>query len=480
MRALQTLALAAVLAVVATAAPSGNTVATVDWTGFDGKKNVGRLRASGSGWPACDPGVTQRSGYFDIDATTNKHYFYWMFEAKVNPSTAPVLLWMTGGPGCSSSLAILAENGPCHMNETTGDLYSNPYSWNNVANVIYIDQPAGVGFSYADKAGYDHNETEVANDMYKFMQAFYAAYPQYATNDFFVYGESYGGHYAPATAHRIWKGNKDHEGTNVPLKGLSVGNGMTQPNIQLQWYSHLVYEWCHQVKGAPCVSKSAYEQMLATTPKCVELINICNKNDTKCGDAMNYCLNTQFSAFEATGLNVYDIRIPCKVPGLCYNFTASTNFMNRADVQTSLGVVSQNITWTSCNFQVNGMFNDDWMRNFGQTMVPDLLASDIRVLIYAGDVDFICNWLGNKAWTLALEWPGKNGFNAAADLPWWVDMEPAGRFRTVSNSNQNLLFTFLQVHDAGHMVPMNQPKRALEMVKHFLSDTPFYGYEGPV
>jgi len=438
-----------------------------------------RLRVTGNGWPACDPGVVQRSGYIDINSTEQKHYFYWMFEAKQNPSTAPVILWMTGGPGCSSSLAILAENGPCHMNETSGNLYSNPYSWNNVANVIYIDQPAGVGFSYTESSnGYDFNETMVANDMYTFLTMFFTQFPQYAANDFFIYGESYGGHFAPATAHRVYEGNKAGGKPHINLKGLSVGNGLVDPAVQFSWYSKLSYQWCQNVLGAPCVSQSTYEGMLSGLPGCLALIDSCNNNQGGCGFAMEACQMSQMSPFQQTGLNVYDIRIPCDGQ-LCYNFDASTAFMNQANVQQSLGVAAENITWQACAMGVNQMFQRDFMRDFNQT-IPALLENGIRVLVYNGDVDFICNWLGSKAWALGLQWSGAAGFKSTPDLPWWLNQEPAGRFRMVSGKGNNMLFTFLQVHDAGHMVPMNQPHRALEMVKHFLNDTAFFGFEGPV
>ena len=75
--------------------------------------------------------------------------FYWMFESRHEPSTDPVLLWMTGGPGCSSEVALFGENGPCSVNANGTGTIRNPYSWNSRANVIYIDQPAGTGFSYA-------------------------------------------------------------------------------------------------------------------------------------------------------------------------------------------------------------------------------------------------------------------------------------------------------------------------------------------
>lgn len=434
----------------------------------NGVAHSAKLTETGKGYKPCDSSVAQMSGYFDIQSSTNKHYFYWAFESRGNPLTDPVILWMTGGPGCSSGLAILVENGPCHINPD-GSLYNNPYSWNNAATVIYIDQPAGVGFSYADRSGYDHNETEVAEDMYRFMQAFYTANPNLLTNPLFVYGESYGGHFAPATAHRLWQGNQQNEGLHVPLTGLSVGNGLTEPQIQYKYYAELAYTWCNTVKGAPCITETAYNQQVAQIPACIEKITACQANVSACADADNFCNNGQMGPYENTGLNPYDIRIPCDVPGLCYNLSSSTAFFNRPDVQEDLGVADRHITWATCDYTVNGMFGNDWMQNIGK-QIPDLLESNIRVLIYAGDMDFICNWLGNKAWTLQLPWANQTAFSAATDRPWYVDYVEAGFVRSVGNSRTNALLSFVQVHGAGHMVPMDQPARILQVVQSFLAD----------
>merc|ERR1711972_362578 len=103
-----------------------------------------------------------------------------------------------------------------------------------------------------------------------------------------------------------------------------------------------------------------------------------------------------------------------------------------------------------------------WMKNY-HTKIPDMLADDIRVLIYAGDVDYICNWLGNKKWALALDWPHKGEFNSEADKPFMVDGQQAGRIRS-SNG-----LSFVQVYQAGHMVPMDQPAAALVMLNAFIS-----------
>jgi carboxypeptidase C (cathepsin A) len=135
----------------------------------------------------CDP-VKQYTGYFKL-TTGDKHYFYWFFESRENPATAPVALWLTGGPGCSSEVALFGENGPCKVNKAGSNTTRNPYSWNSKANLLYVDQPTGTGFSYG--TGLDHNEVGVADDMYSFLQLFFKAHPQYQKLPFFAFGESY-------------------------------------------------------------------------------------------------------------------------------------------------------------------------------------------------------------------------------------------------------------------------------------------------
>jgi len=432
-----------------------------------------RLRQTGAGWPACDPGVTQWSGYFEVNGTTekaDKNYFYWAFAPRSGRADAPVLLWMTGGPGCSSSLALLVENGPCHINETTAELYNNPFSWNTDAYLVYIDQPSGVGFSYSGSAGYDTNEAEVSRDMYWFLQKFFEAHPSLQSNPFFVVGESYGGHFAPATAYRIMQGNEANEGpVKIRLTGLAVGNGLVDPYVQYASYPDLAYNWCNTVLGSPCVSQSTYEYMQSMVPTCQSTIAGCMQNVSfDCSMADLEC-NPIMSAYTDTGLNVYDIRKPCDGQ-LCYNFNGAISFMNRADVQTSLGVKSTN--WQPCSDTVNQMFSQDWFKTFNTT-IPPLLENGVRVLIYNGDDDFICNWIGSKNWTTELQWSKQKTFDQAPDKPVIIDTMQAALVRSVSSTASPIQFSFMQVHGAGHMVPMDQPRTALYMISKFMSNQNF-------
>lgn len=391
------------------------------------------------------------------------------------------------------SRVSLAENGPCSVVDNGDDTKPNPYGWNSQANLVYVDQPAGTGFSYSDQSGYDHNETQVAEDMFHFFQAFYDRHPEYLPNGLFIVGESYGGHYAPAVSHRVYVGNKKGEGKHhIPLKGVAVGNGLTDPLVQYKYYPELAYNYSISKLGHPIVSESTYSGMVASWPKCQKMISQCQQDTSECSKAQSYCNDAMISPYEQTGHNPYDIRKMCNYQPLCYNMQPVTNFLTNQTVVKKLG--TEGHKWSVCNFEVNSQFSNDWMKNFQQDLAP-MLEDGIPVLIYAGDVDFICNWLGNKAWTLDLDWSGKSAFNNAGDNSWKVKGEAAGEVRSAKG------LTFLRVYNAGHvsytlmlcvidipfsidifcinyslvlqMVPQDQPQAALQMINTLITQSPW-------
>lgn len=208
--------------------------------------------------------------------------------------------------------------------------------------------------------------------------------------------------------------------------------------------------------------------MKAVVPRCVDLIHQCNKGDSTinsfaCQAAFLVCNAGLTSPYQMTGLNPYDIRKKCEVPPLCYDFSFVRKWLNKAETKTALNVDTvHSHAWDSCNFGINAKFHTDWMKSFSG-FIADMLNDGLPILIYAGDVDYICNYLGNKAWTLALEWSDSGDFNAAGDHDW----QGAGLARTAGP------FTFLQVYDAGHMVPSDQPEVALDMITNFIEGGSF-------
>ncbi|KAA0153174.1 hypothetical protein FNF29_03363 [Cafeteria roenbergensis] len=410
----------------------------------------------------CADSVKQYAGYVDVSDEWNSHYFAWLSESRSNPSADPLIVWLTGGPGCSSSLAMFGENGPCtYKPDGTGTVY-NPFGWNSKANVMFIDQPAGVGYSYADRGGYSHNETQVGEFMVAFFTGFYKKYPQFANNPLYMACESYGGHFCPATTYALLQSNK-LAGTNFPIKGMSIGSGLVDPAAQYPTFPAFVHDWCIEKLGRPCVDQSGYESMVAASPKCSELIAQCQVNTSACEPAKQFCNAAMFGPYDATGFNPYDIRSKCEIPPMCYNFTGLTSFLNLESTKKAIGVEGHD--WAPCNSQVYTDFDSDWMKNMAWT-IPPILEADIRVWVYAGDVDFIVQWIGNQAWTESLEWSGAKGYNATVLKPWTWNGKYAGKHRSFGG------LSFTTVSNAGHLAAHDQPESTLGMINAFISGQP--------
>ena len=401
------------------------------------------------------PGDDQwKTGTVSIDSFDDD-IFYWMFESRAEPSTDPLVLWLTGGPGCASEVALFYENGPYQFNEDS-TLKVNPNSWNEVSNLLYVDQPIGTGFS---KGGLHDakSETEVAEDMAEMLRGFLVQNPEFEGRDFYITGESYAGHYVPAISYYLVNSASD---VNLNLKGMAIGNGLTDPYEQYPQYAKFSYE-----NGL--ISKQWDDVLIGGFKGCQALIYESQQKGGKVLDvaALEVC---QILADTCIGnplhpaFNVYDIRIPCEQPPLCYDFGQSDIFLNRADVQEVLGVSGRK--WVECDSMVHTYLLGDWMTNLMPQVASILDNTDIEVLVYSGDKDWICNWRGGEAWTLATKWGSKADFNDAAYEPWTVDSTPAGDMRQFGNLH------FLRVFDAGHMVPMDQPEHALAMLTRLVNN----------
>lgn len=439
------------------------------WTSKVNGKSVGTLESHDVTSGICDANVKQQSGYYKVKGDEDKNYFFWRFDSRNKPETDPLVIWLTGGPGCSSILALTTENGPCTPTEDGQSTVNNPYSWNNNANIMWIDQPANVGYSYGAKDSYDHNQDESSLDLFNFLQAFFQDNKEFQGRDFYVFGESYGGHFVPAISKRIWDSNNDlAEGdVKINLVGFGIGNGLTDPKVQYQYYPEMAM---NNTYGIQTVSEKAYEGMLKAVPHCTQLAEACEKDTTKCVPADDYCNLKLTTPYYSTGLNPYDIRKECGDNSLCYNMTSTEVFLNLESTKADLHVSTKVKTWQECNTPVNAAFAGDWMRQYASIIAP-MLESGVRSLIYAGDCDFICNWMGNKAWTKALDWTGKEAFNAAADKDWTYDKDGVPTKGGIVRGANGL--TFLQVFEAGHMVPMDQPQAALALYETFIQGKSF-------
>ncbi|CDS13932.1 hypothetical protein LRAMOSA06105 [Lichtheimia ramosa] len=422
----------------------------------------------------CDPTVKQISGYLDIES--DKHFFFWFFESRNNPQEDPLVLWLNGGPGCSSMLGLLTELGPCLVNQDGSGTTLNEYSWNNNASVIFLDQPLNVGYSYGKGSPLD--SVTAAKDVYALLQLFFKEFPQYADLDFHVAGESYGGHYVPAIGSELNRNNKAKLDTSssdisawtstlstINLKSLLIGNGLTDPLIQYKYYSKHA---CGNSYG-PVLEQEVCDKMDDKYPACAKLIEKCYaaQDLLACMPAVIKCNNDLIGPYEESGKNPYDVRKDCVNDKLCYDIVEGMEtYLNRPDVMSAIGAQVQK--YENCNDGLGTRFSaHDWMRPYVNDIAP-LLEDGIRILVYAGDADFICNWMGNKAWVIELPWSGHEEFAAAEDTAWFSTTanEQGGELRRTKDGR----FAFLRVFDSGHMVPMDRGDYAIDMLNNWLHE----------
>ncbi|GAB1526729.1 hypothetical protein RhiTH_009901 [Rhizoctonia solani] len=443
----------------------------------------------------CDPNVKQYSGYLDID--DDKHLFFWFFESRANPAKAPLVLWLNGGPGCSSSTGLLFELGPCNIANNGENTTYNKYSWNTHANMLFLDphvppaEPINVGYSYSKNGGVNTSPV-AAEDVWSFLELFVNRFPEYS-GSLHISGESYGGTYLPNIAHVIHTKNKeikaratqgllpDNKVKVLHLDSVLIGNGLTEPYTQFASVPEYACDGPYPVfdtNGPQCTS------LRAKVPTCQRLIKSCYdyNNRLSCVPAALYCWSQMFGSFQQLGLNPYDVRRKCNKAedgDLCYRqLEWIETFMNDDKVKSELGAVADR-EFKSCNMKVNQAFmmQGDGMHN-AAALLPELIEDGVRLLIYAGNADFMCNAIGNLQWLEGLETSFQADFQAAKQVP-FIPLssktnKPAGFVKTAGGKGQFTAgnVTYVQIYDAGHMVPYDQPEAALDMFVRWIMDTP--------
>jgi len=185
-----------------------------------------------------DINFRQFSGYLKIK-DSKKHIFYWYVESQRDPKNDPVAYWTNGGPGCSGLYGFGTEMGPFHFN-ANGTVSENPYSWNKISNMLFVEQPAGVGFSYSNNPEEDYNmgDQQAAVDQYELILAFFERFPNRKSNEFYITSESYGGHYIPQLALTILK---ESDNNDINFKGFAVGNPWAHPSVDVPAMYEMYY-----------------------------------------------------------------------------------------------------------------------------------------------------------------------------------------------------------------------------------------------
>ncbi len=402
--------------------------------------------------------VKQYTGYIDV-VEEDKHLFYWFFESRNDPKNDPIVLWINGGPGCSSTTGLFFELGPSSISEGLKPVY-NPYSWNNNASVIFLDQPAGTGYSYSSKTSVSSTDA-AAKDFYIFLELFFQKFPEYRELPFHIAGESYAGHFIPRFASEIL----NQENRSFNLSSILIGNGITDPLTQIDYYKPMA---CGEGGYPAVIDEELCDELDTLDQRCSKLIASCYKYDSPfvCTPAY-YCLNQMFGFVAKAGVNVYDVRDKCG--DNCYpeqNWVSE--YLSLNEVKQAVGAELDE-PFQGCDGSVfsHFFFSGDGPKPFHQ-YIEEVLDKDLPVLLFEGDKDYICNWLGNQAMAEKLEWHGAFEYSKANTTGWLVESKAKNTYNFAGTVKSADKLTFLRVFDAGHMVPHNQPENSLAMLNSWI------------
>ena len=408
-------------------------------------------------------GFNGTTGYIVINATSGSSMFYWQvnkFQGNIEKDTAspvPLILWLQGGPGCSSEAGNLFEFGPWSYDGTI-QLRNN--TWALDYHLLFIDNPLGAGFSFANvPEDYVTTETQFANNLYYMLQQMAFIHPTWFARNrpLFIFGESYGGHWVPTIAAKILQENSRVAITGniyLPLAGIAIGDGWTDPINQLYGFSDFGY------------ALGLLDEEQRTNISYYEQLGVAQMNAgfwPEAEDAFGELISiTQY--FTGTvnsttcGINEYNYRVYCE-----YVMDYAT-WCNLPATKTFLGVPSS-VTYQDCNNYAYNVLDYDFMKSVAFNF-PYILQQ-IPVLLYNGQDDYIVNVLSAENWIANLDWPGQEGYLNAPKYVWTIGGTPVGFSRSYDKLTQ------LIVMKAGHMAPHDQIVSTRDMVTRFITGKGF-------
>ncbi|XP_071707329.1 serine carboxypeptidase-like 31 [Rutidosis leptorrhynchoides] len=410
------------------------------------------------------------AGYVTVNENNGRALFYWFYEAWTLPDEKPLVLWLNGGPGCSSvGYGATQEIGPFIVGADGNNLQLNPYSWNREANMLFLESPVGVGFSYSnttsdyDKLGDDFT----ANDTYAFLHNWFLKFPLYRTRTFYIAGESYAGKYVPELAGLINERNKDPS-LFINLKGILLGN----PEISEaeDWKGLVDYAWSHAV-----VSDETHKTIRESCD-----FNSHNPwGNIVCNDAVGevlrqykeidiYSLYTSVCIANSASSDNKALRVMLKnstskmMPRILGGYDPclddyAKGYYNKREVQKALHVNDgrQLKNWTICNMDIF----DGW-KQWKDSVLPiykQLIDAKLRIWIYSGDTDGRVPVLSTRYSLSSLGLPITKAWR-----PWYNQKQVGGWLQEYEG------LTFATFRGAGHAVPIFKPSESLAFFTSFL------------
>ncbi|CAI0377243.1 unnamed protein product [Linum tenue] len=411
-----------------------------------------------------------KSGYLPISPNSTSAIFYTYYKAQQSPISpqpkpTPILIWLQGGPGCSSMLGNFFELGPYLVSECNPDsknqtrvvLKPNPGSWNRIFDLLFFDNPIGSGFSIASDPGeIPKNQNTVAKHLYAALTGFLALDPDFRTRPVYITGESYAGKFIPSIGYHILKRNEELPvSKRVNLAGIAIGNGMTDPVIQVTTHADTAYY-------LGLINERQRNEVEKVQTKAVKLVEA--KKWRQAARARNRVLRL---VKNLTGLAT-DFDFTRKRP---YKTGLVTRFLRSKDVKRKLGA-RESIEFVGCNRTIRSGFRGEVMKSV-KRKVEVLVKKVGKVLLYQGSYDLRDSVASSEAWIKTMKWDGIERFLVAERKVWRVlgNGDLAGYVQSYGG------LSHVVVLGAGHMVQADQGVNSQAMIEDWVLERGLFGGE---
>ncbi|KAM7474763.1 hypothetical protein LguiB_022006 [Lonicera macranthoides] len=435
------------------------------------------------------------TGYIGVGEKEDVQLFYYFVESERSPKYDPLLIWLAGGPGCSTLRAFFYENGPLIFNyeKSNGNkpvLELNPYSWTKVASIIFLDAPIGTGYSYGKTSeAYTSSDTLSATQTSEFLRKWLRDHPNFISNRLYVTGISYCGIIIPIITEEIYNGNEAKKEPLINIKGYMIGNPLTDKVNDINSrvpFAHrltLLSDELYESTKTSCNGDYVYAARknsqclndLQVVDKCTDKINLQQILEPACGTltTKRSLLKWDESPLEQNPINLHPStsRIPepwCRK----YNYLYVSIWANDKAVQEALQVREGTIKqWVLCNQSIYYTFGENASTCYTFDVHSSVgyhrnLTNKIcRALIFSGDHDMLVPHLGTEKWIRSLNLKVESSWEQ-----WLVGGQNAGY--TVRYSHNNYELTYATVKGAGHTASEFKPKECLEMVDRWFAYYP--------
>ncbi|KAK9750305.1 hypothetical protein RND81_02G186100 [Saponaria officinalis] len=396
-----------------------------------------------------DESLPTKSGYLEVNSTSGSSIFYAFYEAKEPVSElaqTPLLIWLQGGPGCSSMTGNFYELGPWWVNHSL-KLEPNPGSWNRIFGLLFLDNPIGTGFSVAGSPEeIPRNQYDVARHLYIAIRSFIKLdYKLFGSRPVYITGESYAGKYVPSIGYYILRKNSEvSNGKRINLAGVAVGNGLTDPETQVKTHGVNAY-------FSGLINEKQRAQLEEGQTEVVNLIE-----GKKWSEATNARTTVLRMLQNMTGLaTLYDLRR--QIP---YESGLVEQFLRNVEVRKALGVTERSRIFEGCSDVVAEALHEDVMKSVKYKV--EYLLKESKVLLYQGQTDLRDGVVSVEAYMRKLKWDGIDKFREAGREVWRVKGKVAGYVQKWGS------LSHVVVLGAGHFVPTDQPVHSQAMIEDWV------------